>query len=58
MFPLLLLTTIPPARDETGACYALDIGGTNFRTVYYKLSSEHGKVVRSGLMPAAAAVGR
>ena len=34
-------------REESGCCYALDIGGTNFRVVYYKLSDKHGTVVRS-----------
>jgi hexokinase len=33
-------------REESGSCYALDIGGTNFRVAYYKLSDKHGKVVR------------
>lgn len=33
-------------REESGCCYALDIGGTNFRVVYYKLSEKHGVVVR------------
>lgn len=33
-------------REESGCCYALDIGGTNFRVVYYKLSDKHGVVVR------------
>jgi hexokinase len=32
-------------RDETGACYAIDIGGTNFRVVYYKLSDKRGVIV-------------
>lgn len=32
-------------REESGGCYALDIGGTNFRVAYYKLSDKHGKVV-------------
>lgn len=32
-------------REESGSCYALDIGGTNFRVAYYKLSDKHGKVV-------------
>lgn len=38
----------PPAacgrRTETGSCYALDIGGTNFRVMYCKLSGADGKV--------------
>ena len=34
-----------PCREESGSCYALDIGGTNFRVAYYKLSDKHGKVV-------------
>jgi hexokinase len=33
------------SRDETGACYAIDIGGTNFRVVYYKLSDKRGVIV-------------
>jgi hexokinase len=34
-------------REETGACYAIDIGGTNFRVVYYKLSEKRGVIVSS-----------
>ncbi|WIA31832.1 hypothetical protein OEZ86_002699 [Tetradesmus obliquus] len=33
-----------PTGDETGACYAIDIGGTNFRVVYYKLSDKRGVI--------------
>lgn len=33
-----------PTGEETGACYAIDIGGTNFRVAYYKLSQKHGLV--------------
>lgn len=36
-------------REETGACYAIDIGGTNFRVVYYKLSDKRGVVVSSSI---------
>ena len=32
-------------RHETGDFYALDLGGTNFRTLYVKLSDNHGEVV-------------
>lgn len=38
---------MPACRDETGACYAIDIGGTNFRVVYYKLSDKRGVIVSS-----------
>jgi hypothetical protein len=37
--------------EESGCCYALDIGGTNFRVVYYKLSDKHGVVVRQAAAP-------
>lgn len=40
--------------EESGSCYALDIGGTNFRVVYYKLSDKHGAVVRALLRCTAA----
>jgi hexokinase len=33
-----------PNGDEKGACYAIDIGGTNFRVVYYKLSDKRGQI--------------
>ncbi|KAF8070974.1 HXK1 [Scenedesmus sp. PABB004] len=33
-----------PTGDERGACYAIDIGGTNFRVVYYKLSDKRGVI--------------
>lgn len=33
-----------PTGEESGSCYAIDIGGTNFRVVYYKLSKKHGVV--------------
>ncbi|KAF6256737.1 hexokinase [Scenedesmus sp. NREL 46B-D3] len=33
-----------PTGEETGACYAIDIGGTNFRVVYYKLSDKRGVI--------------
>lgn len=33
-----------PTGAEVGTCYALDIGGTNFRVMHCKLSKEHGKV--------------
>lgn len=33
-----------PNGAEHGSCYALDIGGTNFRVMHCKLSQEHGKV--------------
>jgi hexokinase len=36
-------------REESGGCYALDIGGTNFRVAYYQLSDKHGKVVSAPL---------
>ena len=32
-------------RFESGDFFALDMGGTNFRTVYVKLSDKHGKMV-------------
>ena len=32
-------------RFETGDVFALDMGGTNFRTVYVKLSDKHGQMV-------------
>jgi hexokinase len=42
----MLLTVVSVrCREESGSCYALDIGGTNFRVVYYKLSDKHGVVV-------------
>lgn len=40
-----------PCREESGSCYALDIGGTNFRVVYYKLSDKHGVVVSDTQQP-------
>lgn len=33
-----------PTGDERGSCYAIDIGGTNFRVMYCKLSDQPGKV--------------
>jgi hypothetical protein len=33
-----------------GECYAIDLGGTNFRVVYVKLSPNHGGVVRPGAL--------
>lgn len=36
-----------PTGEESGCCYALDIGGTNFRVVYYKLSDKHGVVEKT-----------
>ena len=30
---------------ESGDFFALDMGGTNFRTVYVKLSDKHGEMV-------------
>lgn len=30
---------------ESGEYFALDMGGTNFRTVYVKLSDKHGQMV-------------
>lgn len=32
-------------RHETGDFWAVDLGGTNFRTLYINLSDEHGAVV-------------
>ena len=32
-------------RFESGNFFALDMGGTNFRTVYVKLSDKHGEMV-------------
>lgn len=32
-------------RFEAGDFFALDMGGTNFRTVYVKLSDKHGEMV-------------
>jgi hexokinase len=40
-------------REESGSCYALDIGGTNFRVAYYKLSDKHGHVVSYASFPSA-----
>ncbi|KIY95026.1 Hexokinase-5, partial [Monoraphidium neglectum] len=37
-----------PTGQEHGSCYALDIGGTNFRVMHCQLSGEHGKVVGAG----------
>lgn len=34
-----------PCRHEKGDFWALDLGGTNFRTLYIKLSANHGEVV-------------
>ncbi|KAI8475386.1 MAG: hexokinase [Monoraphidium minutum] len=36
-----------PTGEETGSCYAIDIGGTNFRVMHCKLSKEKGKVESS-----------
>ena len=33
-------------RFESGDFFALDMGGTNFRTVYVKLSDKHGEMVK------------
>lgn len=43
---LPLLSLVHTHREERGACYAIDIGGTNFRVVYYKLSDKRGLIVR------------
>ena len=32
-------------RFESGDFFAVDMGGTNFRTVYVKLSDKHGEMV-------------
>ena len=32
-------------RHETGDFWAVDLGGTNFRTLYIRLEDEHGAVV-------------
>ena len=34
---------------ESGEYFALDMGGTNFRTVYVNLSDKHGEMVRPAL---------
>jgi hexokinase len=52
---LTILSWLPMCSEESGSCYALDIGGTNFRVVYYKLSDKHGVVVR-GLQHCTAAL--
>ncbi|GBF92337.1 hexokinase [Raphidocelis subcapitata] len=36
-----------PTGEERGSCYALDIGGTNFRVMYCRLSDSHSKVEAS-----------
>lgn len=36
-----------PTGAEHGNCYAIDIGGTNFRVMYCKLAGDHGKVEAS-----------
>lgn len=33
-------------RDEAGEYYAIDIGGTNFRSIHVRLSGNKGEVVR------------
>lgn len=33
-----------PDGEETGACFAVDIGGTNFRVAYIRLGGERGEV--------------
>lgn len=33
-------------RDEVGEYYAIDIGGTNFRSIHVTLSGNKGEVVR------------
>ena len=38
---------LPARRYEQGEYYALDIGGTNFRCLYVKLSEQRGVVVSS-----------
>ncbi|KAK9823412.1 hypothetical protein WJX72_002562 [[Myrmecia] bisecta] len=38
------MVDILPTGKECGEFFAIDIGGTNFRTVYMALSEEHGKV--------------
>eukprot|EP00878_Enallax_costatus_P020038 GHUV01021167.1.p1 GENE.GHUV01021167.1~~GHUV01021167.1.p1 ORF type:complete len:457 (+),score=164.86 GHUV01021167.1:206-1576(+) len=42
MLPTFVLNL--PTGEEKGSCYAIDIGGTNFRVVYYKLSDKRGQV--------------
>ena len=39
-------------RFESGDFFALDMGGTNFRTVYVKLADTHGDMVEHSLPPA------
>ena len=34
-------------RDEVGEYYAIDIGGTNFRSIHVTLSGNKGEVVRA-----------
>lgn len=41
----------PPCRHETGEFFALDLGGTNFRVLYVKLSDDHGGVVSHPWLP-------
>lgn len=40
-----------PCRDEVGEYYAIDIGGTNFRSIHATLSDKKGKVVSCSLLP-------
>lgn len=39
----------PGCRHEQGEFYSLDLGGSNLRVMYVKLSQLHGQVVRPGL---------
>ena len=36
-------------REELGEYFAVDIGGTNYRMIYVKLSPDKGKVVSAQL---------
>ena len=39
-----------PCRDEVGEYYAIDIGGTNFRSIHATLSDKKGEVVSCFLL--------
>lgn len=45
------LTEVLSCRNETGEFFALDLGGTNFRTLYIQLTDDHGGVVSSLFCP-------
>lgn len=48
--PLITCVFLSPCRFESGDCYAIDMGGTNFRVMYVRLSKEKCVVVSDGVV--------